>query len=122
MKKRDHSDPSTGPLRRLGSASLSVLVAGLLGFVLLVSTISGRTSFAITQSGWQIIDPIEAYHDGHGVYPTTLDELEMARRPNFPASRIRYQRGDGGQWFALTVTADNVEQYDSRTQSWSRIH
>ena len=80
----------------------------------------GRTSFAVARSGWQLIDPIEAYRDGHGVYPTTLDELEMARQPNFPASAMRYQRGDGGQWFALTVIADHVEQYDSRTRSWSR--
>jgi len=111
-----------GALRRAAAASLSLSFAALLGLILVVSTISGRSSVHRARSGGELVDSIEDYHEGHGVYPATLDEIEMARRPDFPSSAMSYQRSSDGRHFSLTVTADRIDQYDSSTRIWTQSH
>ena len=122
--KNASDGPSSRPgmLRRAASASLSLSVAVLLGLVLVVSSISGRTSFHRTRSGWELAESIEAYRESHGEYPTTLDEIELTRRPDFPASAMRYRRSDDGQRLSLTVAADRVDLYDSSTRTWTQSY
>ncbi len=119
---RDSDSSPPGPLRRAASSALSVSVAALLGLILVGSTISSRSSMHRTRSGWELVESIEAYHESHGVYPTTLDEVEMAGRPDFPSGAMTYQRSADGHQFSLTVAADRIGQYDSNTRTWTQSY